>query len=79
MQAFARLENHADEATSVEASLYLGSALLDAKTIALPARDEKTRLPGAAGASFEMQEIESGILKILAIGVGRLWISRAAR
>src|SRR5206468_6323838 len=39
VQAFARLENHADESTSVEASLYLGSALLDAKTIALPARD----------------------------------------
>jgi len=64
VQAFARLENHADEATSVEVSLYLGTALLDAKTIALPARDEKTRLPGAAGASFEMQEIESGILKL---------------
>src|SRR4051812_24853333 len=32
VQAFARLENHADEATNVEASLYLGSALLDAKT-----------------------------------------------
>jgi hypothetical protein len=64
VQAFARLENHADDATTVEASLYLGSALLDAKTISLPARDEKTHLPGAAGASFEMQEIESGILKL---------------
>ena len=64
VQAFARLENHADEPTNVEASLYLGSALLDAKTIALPARDAKTHLPGAAGASFEMQEVESGILKL---------------
>src|SRR5439155_17697328 len=64
VQAFARLENHADEPTNVEASLYLGSALLDAKTIALPARNAKTHLPGAAGASFEMQEIESGILKL---------------
>jgi von Willebrand factor type A domain/Aerotolerance regulator N-terminal len=64
VQAFARLENHADEETSVEASLYLGSALLDAKSVSLPARDPKTKLPGATGVHFEMQEIESGILKL---------------
>jgi hypothetical protein len=64
VQAFARLENHADEEANVEASLYLGSTLLDAKTIALPGRDQKTRLPGAAGVHFEMQEIESGVLKL---------------
>ena len=49
---------------NVEASLYLGSTLLDAKTVALPPRDAKTLLPGASGVSFEMQEIESGILKL---------------
>jgi hypothetical protein len=64
VQAFARLENHADDETSVEASLYLGGTLLDAKSVALPARDKKTRLPGAAGVNFEMQEVESGILKL---------------
>jgi hypothetical protein len=64
VQAFARLENHADDETSVEASLYLNNTLLDAKSVALPARDEKNHLPGAAGVHFEMQEIESGILKL---------------
>jgi von Willebrand factor type A domain len=64
VQAFARLENHADEETQVEASLYLGGTLLDAKTVSLPARDQKTRLAGAAGVNFEMQEIESGVLKL---------------
>src|SRR5262245_27745743 len=64
VQAFARVENHDDKESSVEASLYLGGTLLDAKTVALPARDPKKRLPGAAGVNFEMQEIESGILKL---------------
>lgn len=64
VQAFARLENHDDEETKVEASLYLGSTLLDAKTVELPARDAKTKLAGAAGVNFEMQEIESGVLKL---------------
>jgi hypothetical protein len=32
--------------------------------VALPKRDAKTRLPGASGVHFEMQEIESGILKL---------------
>src|SRR5436190_8046577 len=64
VQAFARLENHDDDETSVEASLFLGGTLLDAKTVALPARQAKTHLPGAAGVNFEMQEVESGILKL---------------
>lgn len=64
VQAFARLENHADAEASVEASLFLNNTLLDAKTVALPARDPKTKLPGAAGVNFEMQEIESGVLKL---------------
>src|SRR3954451_617561 len=56
VQAFARLENHADAEAAVEASLYLNNTLLDAKKVSLPARDEKTHLPGAAGVHFEMQE-----------------------
>src|SRR5437763_12064091 len=64
VQAFARLENHADEETSVEASLFLNDLLQDAKTITIPKRDEKTHLPGGAGVNFDMQEIESGILKL---------------
>ncbi len=64
VQAFARLENHADDEATVEASLYLGATLLDAKSVALAARDKKTLLPGAAGVNFEMQEVESGILKL---------------
>jgi hypothetical protein len=64
VQAFARIENHADEEATVEASLYLGATLLDAKSVTLPARDEKTRLPGASGVHFELQEVESGVLKL---------------
>jgi von Willebrand factor type A domain/Aerotolerance regulator N-terminal len=64
VQAFARLENHADSEANVEASLYLNNTLLDAKSVALPARDPKTKLPGAAGVNFDMQEIESGVLKL---------------
>lgn len=64
VQAFARLENHADEAQNVEASLFLNETLLDAKTVALPKRDVKTGLAGAAGVNFEMQEIDSGVLKL---------------
>lgn len=64
VQAFARLENHSDKEASIETSLYLGTALLDAKTVTLPPRDEKTKLPGTTGVNFEMQEIESGILKL---------------
>ncbi len=64
VQAFARLENHSPREASVETSLYLGTALLDAKTVTLPPRDEKTKLPGTTGVNFEMQEIESGILKL---------------
>src|SRR6185503_3168781 len=64
VQAFARLENHADEGASVEASLFLNETLLDAKTVALPKRDVKTGLAGAAGVNFDMQEIDSGVLKL---------------
>ncbi|HEY2414142.1 MAG TPA: VWA domain-containing protein [Pirellulaceae bacterium] len=64
VQAFGRLENHSDLQESVETSLYLGNVLLDAKTVDLPPRDEKTKLPGASSVTFEMQEIETGILKM---------------
>ena len=64
VQAFARLENHADDQAEVEASLYLGDTLLDAKSVTIPPRDRKNQLPGATGVHFEMQEIESGILKL---------------
>lgn len=64
VQAFGRLENHSSREASVETSLYLGSVLLDAKTVSIPPRDEKTKLPGSTGVNFEMQEIETGILKL---------------
>jgi hypothetical protein len=64
VQAYARLENHSDQPANVETSLYLGDGLLDAKSVAIAPRDPKTRLPGAAGVHFEMQEIESGVLKL---------------
>ena len=51
-------------AGTVEASLYLNDALQDAKTIAIPKRDEKTHLPGGTGVNFDMHEIDSGILKL---------------
>jgi hypothetical protein len=64
VQAFGRLENHSDLQESVETSLYLGDVLLDAKTVDLPPRDEKTKLPGTSSVTFEMQEIEAGVLKL---------------
>jgi hypothetical protein len=64
VQAFGRLENHSDREASVETSLYLGNVLLDAKTVSIPPRDEKTKLPGGTGVHFEMQEIETGVLKL---------------
>jgi von Willebrand factor type A domain/Aerotolerance regulator N-terminal len=64
VQAFARIENHATTETTVEATLFLNQTLLDAKSVPLPARDPKTSLPGAAGVHFEMQEIDSGVLKL---------------
>jgi hypothetical protein len=63
IQAFARLENFSAEELTVEASLFLNDTLLDAQKITISARGERG-LPGAAGAKFEMQEIESGILKL---------------
>lgn len=64
VQAFGRLENHSDTEANLEASLLLNGTLLDAKTVAVPARDPKSKLPGAAGVNFDMQEIESGVLKL---------------
>jgi hypothetical protein len=64
VQAFARLVNFSDAETTVETSLYLNDTLLDAKKVTLPPRDPKSGLPGASGVNFEMQEIESGILKL---------------
>jgi hypothetical protein len=63
IEAFARLENFGAEEASVEASLFLNNTLLDAQKITIPPRGEKG-LPGAAGAKFEMQAIESGVLKL---------------
>jgi hypothetical protein len=64
VQAFGRFENHSDTETTVEASLFLNGTLLDAKQVAINARDKKTRLPGAAGVNFDMRELDSGILKL---------------
>ena len=64
VQAFGRFENHADAEASIEASMFLNGTLLDAKTVSIPARDPKTKLPGASGVHFDMQEIESGLLKL---------------
>lgn len=64
VQAFGRMENHADAETTVEASLFLNNTLLDAKKVTLPGRDTKSKLPGAAGVNFDMQELESGVLKL---------------
>jgi len=64
VQAFGRFENHSDTEANVEASLFLNDTLLDAKQVSITARDAKTKLPGAAGVNFDMQEIESGILKL---------------
>ena len=64
VQAFGRLENHADDEATVQASLSLGDTLLDAKSVSLPPRDAKTGLPGSTGVSFEMQEVETGVLKL---------------
>lgn len=63
IEAFARLENFSSTEVTVEASLYLNDTLLDAQKVAIPPRGERG-LPGASGARFEMQEIESGILKL---------------
>jgi len=65
IQAFARIENYSAAETTVEASLFLNDALLDAQKITLPPRGEKG-LPGASGARFEMNNtIESGVLKLV--------------
>ena len=63
VQAFARIENFGPQPMEVEATLFLNNTLLDAQKIAVPARGERG-LPGASGAKFEMNEIESGILKL---------------
>jgi hypothetical protein len=63
IQAFARLENFSAEEATVEASLFLNDTLLDAQKITIPPRGERG-MAGAAGAKFEMQEIESGVLKL---------------
>jgi hypothetical protein len=64
VQAFGRLENHADDEATVQASLSLDGTLLDAKAVSISPRDAKTGLPGSAGVSFEMQEVETGVLKL---------------
>lgn len=64
VQAFARLESYSSAEMVVETSLYLNDTLLDAKKVTLPPRDPQSRLPGASGVNFEMQEIESGILRL---------------
>jgi hypothetical protein len=64
IEAFARLENFSAQEQELEASLFLNGALLDAQKITVPARGEKG-LPGASGTKFEMQEIESGVLKLV--------------
>jgi hypothetical protein len=63
VQAFARIESFSDVEQTVEASLYLNDTLLDAQKVTLPPRGEKG-LPGASGIRFEMNEIESGVLKV---------------
>jgi hypothetical protein len=63
VQAFARIENFSDIEETVEASLLLNDTLLDAQKVTLPPRGEKG-LPGASGIRFEMNEIESGVLKV---------------
>lgn len=64
VQAFGRFENHSDTEATLEASLFLNNTLLDAKQVSIGGRDPKTKLPGAAGVNFDMNEIESGILKL---------------
>ncbi len=77
IQAFARLENFSPEEATVEASLFLNNTLLDAQKITVPPRGEKG-MPGATGAKFEMQEIESGVLKLQIESKDNLLIDNAA-
>lgn len=57
MQAFARLENSGTADATVELSLYLDDALVDAIEVNVPAE-------GSAGAEFDLNDLERGILKL---------------
>jgi hypothetical protein len=77
IEAFARIENFSPDEATVEASLLLNGTLLDAQKITVPPRGERG-LPGASGAKFEMQEIESGILKLSIDAKDNLPVDNAA-
>ena len=57
LSAFARLENSGEEDVEVEVALYLDGALVDASRVTVPT-------DGAEGVSFELNDVESAILKL---------------
>ncbi len=63
LQAFGRIENFSGEEKSLEATLLLKNVLLDVQAVDLPPRDDKG-LPGVAGVKFDLQQLESGVLKL---------------
>ncbi|MGE0610139.1 MAG: VWA domain-containing protein [Pirellulales bacterium] len=57
LQAFARIENFGSTEATVQAELYVNDVLRDASQLAIPEGDAK-------GVSFELDEIESGVLTL---------------
>lgn len=63
LQAFGRIENFGLDEKQVEATLLLNGVLLDVQAVDLPARNDQG-LPGVAGVKFDLQQLETGTLKL---------------
>jgi hypothetical protein len=57
MQAFARLENHGLDEVEVDVSLFVGSVLLDATSVSIPAE-------GSESVRFELEEVDQATLTL---------------
>jgi hypothetical protein len=78
LQAFGRMENYGETELTVSASLSLNGTLQDAQSVTVPPRDKEHGLPGSAGVTFEIDEIETGVLKLEIDSSDRLAADNAA-
>jgi hypothetical protein len=64
IQAFGRVENFGDAATTAIATLYVNDEQVDSQSVEIPGRSKENGLPGAAGVKFELESIENGVLRL---------------